>query len=194
ISTMVHSLCLVAIPGTGDGIQSVKAGVLEAADLFVVNKKDLPGAQAEVLTLENLGAMRSSAPEDWQPLVVSTCARTGEGVDRLADLFLDHWQFMKDHQVFDKKQMIQAAVYFKTLVRQMVLDRIDPWIDRQVAAFLDTAANQAEVTAEPYQAARDLADRLTREIPEAAPLHTRGNIHRGRKNIVGDVRCIGGRM
>ncbi|MCA1786113.1 MAG: hypothetical protein LC657_09045, partial [Desulfobacteraceae bacterium] len=108
------------------------------------------------------------------PLVVSTCARTGEGVDRLADLFLDHRQFMKDHQVFDKKQMIQAAVYFKTLVRQMMLDRIDPWIDRQVAAFLDTAANQAAVTAEPYQAARDLADCLTRGLAEVGSVDREG--------------------
>jgi LAO/AO transport system kinase len=167
IGTMVHSLCLVAIPGTGDGIQSVKAGVLEAADLFVVNKKDLAGAQTEVLTLENLGAMRSSAPEDWQPSVVSTCARTGEGVAQLADLFLDHWQFMKDNQVLEKKQTAQARDYFTSLVRQMVMDRIDPWIDRQVAVFLGIAANQAEVKADPYHEARDLADRLTRFLAES---------------------------
>jgi hypothetical protein len=74
---------------------------------------------------------------------------------------------MKDHRVFDKKQTVQAAAYFKTLVRQMVLDKIDPWIDRQVAAFLDTAANQAAVTAEPYRAARDLADCLIREMSGA---------------------------
>lgn len=164
ISTMVHSLCLVAIPGTGDGIQSVKAGVLEAADLFVVNKNDLPGAQAEVLTLENLGDLRSLKTQGWQPLVVSTCARTGEGVGRMADLFLDHRQFMKDHQVFEKKQTDQAAGYFNTLVRQMVMDRIDPWIDRQMTAFLDTTAQKAEVAADPYQKARELADRLTRNL------------------------------
>jgi LAO/AO transport system kinase len=174
IGTMVHSLCLVAIPGTGDGIQSVKAGVLEAADLFVVNKNDLPGAQTEKLTLENLGAMRSSAPNDWQPLVVSTCARTGEGVDRLADLFLDHRQFMKENRVLEKKQTAQARDYFTTLVRQMVMDRIDPWIDRQVGAFLDTAAQQAEVAADPYRAARELADRLTRSLGEPGSVDREG--------------------
>ncbi|MCA1786229.1 MAG: hypothetical protein LC657_09640, partial [Desulfobacteraceae bacterium] len=119
-------------------------------------------------------AMRSSAPEDWQPLVVSTCARTGEGVDRLADLFLDHRQFMKDHQVLEKKQADQAAGYFNTLVRQMVLDKIDPWIDRQVAVFLDTAANQAAVTAEPYQAARELADRLTQDLADVGSVDREG--------------------
>ncbi|HKK99757.1 MAG TPA: methylmalonyl Co-A mutase-associated GTPase MeaB [Desulfotignum sp.] len=174
ISTMVHSLCLVAIPGTGDGIQSVKAGVLEAADLFVVNKNDLPGAQAEVLTLENLVAMRSSAPEDWQPLVVGTCARTGQGVDRLADLFLDHRQFMKDNRLLERKQTSQAGEYFNTLVRQMVMDRIDPWIGRQVTAFLGTTAQKAEVAADPYQKARELADRLTRGLGESGSVEQEG--------------------
>ncbi|MCF8092084.1 MAG: methylmalonyl Co-A mutase-associated GTPase MeaB [Desulfotignum sp.] len=166
ITTLVHSLGLVAIPGTGDGIQAVKAGLLEAADLFIVNKTDLPGAASEMMTLEHLVQQRSLEPDTWQPPVVGTCARTGEGVDRLADLFLDHRQFMKDHQVLEKIQTAQAGEYFNTLVRQMVMDRIDPWIDRQVAAFLDTAAQKAAVAADPYQAARKLADRLTRFLAE----------------------------
>jgi len=173
ITTLVHSLGLVAIPGTGDGIQAVKAGLLEAADIFIVNKNDLPGAGSEIMTLEHLVQQRSLEPDTWQPPVVGTCARTGEGVDRLADLFLGHWQFMKDTQRLEKKQTAQAGDYFSALVRQMVMDRIDPWIDRQVAAFLDTAAQQAAVAADPYQTARVLADRLTRSL--AGP----GSVDRG---------------
>ncbi len=164
ITTLVHSLGLVAIPGTGDGIQAVKAGLLEAADLFIVNKNDLPGAGSEMMTLEHLVQQRSLEPDTWQPPVASTCARTGEGVDRLADLFLDHRQFMKNNQVLEKKQTDQAGDYFNTLVRQMVMDRIDPWVDRQVTAFLDTAEQQAAVTADPYRVAQKLADRLTRSL------------------------------
>jgi LAO/AO transport system kinase len=175
ITTLVHSLGLVAIPGTGDGIQAVKAGLLEAADIFIVNKNDLPGAGSEMMTLENLVQQRSLEPDDWHPPVAGTCARTGEGVDRLADLFLGHRQFMKDHRVFDKKQTVQAAAYFKTLVRQMVLDKIDPWIDRQVTAFLDTTAQKAEVAADPYQTARELADRMTRSLT--------GNIKKGNQGV-----------
>jgi len=170
ISTMVHSLCLVgllAIPGTGDGIQAVKAGLLETADIFIVNKSDLPGAGSEMMTLEHLVQQRSLEPDTWQPPVANTCARTGEGVEKLADLFLDHRQFMKDNHLLEKKQTDQAENYFTTLVRQMVMDRIDPWIDRQVGAFLDTAAQKAAVAADPYKAARKLADRLTRSLMES---------------------------
>ena len=166
ITALVHSLGLVAIPGTGDGIQAVKAGLLEAADIFIVNKNDLPGAASEVMTLEHLVQQRSLEPDTWQPPVVRTCARTGEGVAQLADLFLDHRQFMKDNQVLEKIQAAQAGDYFNALVRQMVMERIDLWIDTQVEAFLDTAAQQAEVAADPYQTARKLADRLTRFLAE----------------------------
>lgn len=166
ICRMVHSLGLVAIPGTGDGIQAVKAGLLEAADIFIVNKNDLPGAASEVMTLENLVNFRPSGPHTWLPPVVSTCARTGQGVARLTERFLDHRRFMTEHGLLKQKQADQAAGYFNTLVRQMVQDRIDPWMDRQVAAFMETQTNQADVAANPYQAALDLAERLTGNLDD----------------------------
>jgi LAO/AO transport system kinase len=160
ICRMVHSLGLVAVPGAGDGIQAVKAGLLEAADLFIVNKNDLPGAASEVMTLEHLVRLRSNHSDTWQPPVVSTCARTGQGVEELSEQFLEHRRFMTENGLLKQKQADQAADYFTTLVRRMVQDRIDPWVDRQVAAFMETEALQADVAANPYQAARDLADRL----------------------------------
>lgn len=166
ICRMVHSLGLVAVPGAGDGIQAVKAGLLEAADLFIVNKNDLPGAASEVMTLEHLVTLRSVPSGAWQTPVVSTCARTGQGVDRLAEQFLEHRRFMTEHGLLKQKQADQAAGYFNILVRQMVQDRIDPWLDRQVAAFMETGALQADVAANPYQAARDLAQRLTGNLDD----------------------------
>jgi len=166
ICRMVHSLGLVAFPGAGDGIQAVKAGLLEAADIFIVNKNDLPGADSEVMTLEHLVRLRSIPSGTWQPPVMSTCARTGQGVDQLLEQFLEHRRFMTENGLLKQKQTDQAADYFTTLVRQMVQDRIDPWLDRQVAAFMETEALQADVAANPYQAARDLAQRLTGNLDD----------------------------
>ncbi|MEX1298794.1 MAG: methylmalonyl Co-A mutase-associated GTPase MeaB [Desulfotignum sp.] len=167
ICRMVHSLGLVAIPGAGDGIQSVKAGLLEAADIFIVNKNDLPGATSEVMTLEHLVKLRSVPPDAWQAPVMSTCARTGQGVDRLAERFLEHRGFMTDHGLLKKMRADQAADYFTTLVRQMVLDRINPWMDRQIAVFQKSATYQADVAADPYRTARKLANRLTACLNDA---------------------------
>jgi LAO/AO transport system kinase len=171
ICRMVHSLGLVAIPGTGDGIQSVKAGLLEAADIFIVNKNDLPGAASEVMTLEHLVKLRSNHSDTWQPPVVSTCARTGQGVDQLSDQFLEHRRFMTEHGLLKQKQADQAADYFTTLVRQMVQDRIDPWLDRQVVAFMETEAHQADVAENPYRAALVLAQRLTGNLDDVCRIN-----------------------
>lgn len=166
ICRMVHSLGLVAFPGAGDGIQAAKAGLLEAADIFVVNKNDLPGADSEVMTLEHLVRLRSIPSGTWQPPVVSTCARTGQGVEELSEQFLEHRRFMTAHGLLKQKQADQAAGYFKTLVRQMVQDQLDSWLDGQVAAFMETEQHRAEVAKDPYQGARDLADRLTRNLDD----------------------------
>jgi LAO/AO transport system kinase len=75
---------LVLVPGMGDEVQSLKAGVMEAADIFVVNKSDREGAEqveAEVLVMQSLGAGQAG----WVPPVVRTVATTGEGVAELMD-------------------------------------------------------------------------------------------------------------
>ncbi len=76
---VVDTVCLVTVPGLGDDIQAIKAGVLEIADVLVVNKADRPGADetardlAQMLTL---GKLRTS----WKPPILRTTAATGEGV------------------------------------------------------------------------------------------------------------------
>jgi len=82
IAGLADVTVLVLVPGLGDDVQSLKAGVMEVADIFVVNKSDLPGAErveAEILAMQGLGAH----DEPWLPPVVRTVASSGEGVDAL---------------------------------------------------------------------------------------------------------------
>jgi LAO/AO transport system kinase len=82
IRALVDTLVLVLQPETGDGIQAMKAGVLELADVVVVNKADLPGTeQLESALRETLGATRRG-PGQWQPRVVPT-AIDGRGIEKL---------------------------------------------------------------------------------------------------------------
>ncbi len=77
---------LVLMPGMGDDVQSLKAGVMEVAEIFVVNKSDLPGAErveAEILGMQELGTSISGERGGWVAPVVRTVAAAGDGVDRL---------------------------------------------------------------------------------------------------------------
>lgn len=79
---------VVCPPGLGDDVQAIKAGILEIADLLVVNKADLPGAERTVRELKEMLKLRSAAAANVP--VLSTCATRGEGIAALVDAVADH--------------------------------------------------------------------------------------------------------
>ena len=76
---------VVLVPGTGDEVQALKAGIMEIADIFVVNKADREGADRLVAGVEATLALRSYGSEEWRPPVVTTVATRGRGITELVD-------------------------------------------------------------------------------------------------------------
>ena len=103
IAELADVTVLLLVPGTGDSIQSFKAGVMEIADVFVVNKADNEGADRVV---QEVTALLEIAPPEspWTPPIVSTVATTGDGVDRLAQAIGDFSNFSRE------KKMAQARL------------------------------------------------------------------------------------
>jgi LAO/AO transport system kinase len=90
IASLADTSLVVVAPGLGDSIQAAKAGILEIADIFAVNKSDRPGAQEAVRDLRTMLAMAAYSPEDWKPPIVSTAAVAGEGITELAGAIDKH--------------------------------------------------------------------------------------------------------
>jgi LAO/AO transport system kinase len=88
VAEIAHTKVVVCAPGLGDDIQAIKAGILEIADILVVNKADLPLADRTVKQLK--GMLGLATREGWKPPVLRTTATTGEGVDTLTDAIDDH--------------------------------------------------------------------------------------------------------
>ena len=84
IASLADTALVVVAPGLGDSIQAAKAGILEIADIFAVNKSDRPGAQEAVRDLRTMLAMASYDADNWKPPIVSTTAATGDGIADLA--------------------------------------------------------------------------------------------------------------
>jgi len=93
VATIVHSVVVVLMPGQGDTIQVMKAGVSEIADLFVVNKAELAGADGLVRDLRDAVELRAPRRGGWKPPVLSTTADDGRGVDALLDALDRHRAF-----------------------------------------------------------------------------------------------------
>jgi len=83
VAEMADTIIVLLAPGMGDGIQAAKAGILEIADIFVVNKSDRDGAQALVRELRTMIALADRAPQDWKPPIVMTVAYQNRGIGDL---------------------------------------------------------------------------------------------------------------
>ncbi len=89
-----HTTCVIMVPGLGDDIQAIKAGILEIGDIFVVNKADREGSDRTARELSTMLEMRHAAEGHWNPQVLKTEAQRGTGIKELTDEILSHRDFL----------------------------------------------------------------------------------------------------
>lgn len=125
IASLADSTVVMLAPGMGDGIQAAKAGILEVADLYVVNKADRDGASQ---TVRDLRAMLSfgdkRAPGDWTPPILSTVAARNEGIDEVVAELDKHYRWMRSSGELDARRRRRLsdeieAIALTTLREQM---------------------------------------------------------------------------
>lgn len=110
---------LISVPGLGDEIQALKAGIMEIGDIFVVNKADREGADRLVTEL-SLMLDLSPTTSPWRPPVIKTIAPTGEGVPELIEKILEHQQFLRSGQGLSKKRSERARGEIINLIEQEI--------------------------------------------------------------------------
>ena len=115
IAGLADTTLVLAAPGTGDAIQAAKAGVLEVADIFVVNKSDQPGAQEAVRDLRTMIAMARRGEGDWKPPIVTTTATTGEGIADLTARLDAHWSWLASSGERDRRRLARARAEITAL-------------------------------------------------------------------------------
>jgi len=153
IAGAADTTLVVVPPGSGDAMQASKAGLLEAADVFVVNKADRQGAAETRRDLEFM--LHLSAPGDgWTPPIVSTVASNGEGIDELVSAIEDHRNFLTEHGLLEKKR----AQRVEEELRHVVAQRLEQQAyDRCRGPDFDRLLNDVvERRLDPYEAAEKL--------------------------------------
>jgi len=123
VGKVAHTTGVVTVPGLGDEIQAVKAGILEIGDLFVVNKADREGADKWARELE---VMRSLVPpkEGWHPKVYRTVATTGEGVEELLQGILEHGHSLEAAHPREEKDRARSRWILLELLKDRLMGRI----------------------------------------------------------------------
>lgn len=122
VAAAVDTVVVVTVAGLGDDIQAAKAGILEIADIFVVNKADRPGFEAQVTAL---AGMLELQPEwDWRPPIVATSARTGEGIAELAAAVARHREYLHQAARRAARRRRQVAERLERLIAALAVERL----------------------------------------------------------------------
>jgi LAO/AO transport system kinase len=173
---VADTVAVIAVPGLGDAVQTLKAGILEVADLFVVNMADRPGAErtaAELLAMLQLGAARDA--DAWAPPIVETVAVEGRGLDEL-------WETLNRHRAHLESTGELGARRerrIETEVLELVDRELRLGLRRLVVSGGEVAALLADARAgrlDPHTAAAEIVARSytqAGEAPNPRPLPSR---------------------
>lgn len=154
-----HTTCVVMVPGLGDDIQAIKAGILEIGDIFVVNKADREGADRTARELGTMLEMRHPAEGEWNPQVMKTEAQRGTGIEELtSEIFAHRYFFLSSGTVHDFIRQRKQR-HFMAILRDVLLEKAlifmakDNHLDRIVT---DMSANSID----PYSAAEEIVSKM----------------------------------
>jgi LAO/AO transport system kinase len=177
IARTAHTTIVVEVPGLGDDVQAIKAGILEIADVFAVNKADHEGADHAVMALRMMldldvggthavmhhGRLMEAAsarggadlaPARWQPPIFKTVATRGEGIAELAEAILAHRAHLEQSGSLTQRERERAAAELETIVQQEALRRALACTDPASLAVLIDQIVRREL--DPYTASQRL--------------------------------------
>jgi len=150
------AVVVVLVPGTGDEVQALKAGIMEIADVFVVNKGDRDGADRLVSAIETTLSLREYGAAEWRPPILKTVATSGSGVSEL-------WQAIETFRARGPAaQAERRRTRAEGALREAVSHRLMEHLEARALAAGEFAAMVDRVAAreiDPYAAAHDLLKR-----------------------------------
>lgn len=152
IAGLAMTTLLVQVPGTGDGVQAIKAGSLEIGDVLVVTKGDRPEAAElvrDLRSIRSIGIMAGTETTGWEPPVVRTSSYTGDGIEKLVDTVDEHRTWLRESGVENDRLRDIIAAEISVRVQSGLLSRLVATEDDRMQALIqrvqerDITANRA---------------------------------------------------
>lgn len=162
IVRLAHTTLVVMVPGLGDDIQAIKAGILEIGDLFVVNKADRDGADRTTRELDTMLEMNRYDEGQWRPPVMKTEAQRGAGIKELVDGIQEHRQHLEASGEMDRFLRDKHATLFYSLLRERLFEEVRNHlhVDGSFRAIIDGIVSRQR---DPYSAVEEIVgERLRR--------------------------------
>ncbi|GIF48744.1 LAO/AO transport system kinase [Asanoa ferruginea] len=154
VASLADTTLVLLAPGMGDAIQAVKAGILEIADVFVVNKADRDGADNTYRDIQGMIGLGERGPGDWRPQVVRSVASKAEGIGDIAAAIDKHRAWLVEHGELRKRREKRAAAEVEAITLGVLRARMASFRDGTTLKELATSVAAGELS--PYAAAERL--------------------------------------
>ncbi len=153
IAETADTVVVVLVPESGDGIQAMKAGLMEIGDIFVINKADRDGADGLMVELESVLAMNKA--RQWSPPVLKTTANSGEGTRELMETIERHRAWLHTSGEGDRKRKQQIGAYVKEIVQETMTRRL--WQENNLKGQMDRLLDDIlEGRTDPFSVAEEI--------------------------------------
>jgi LAO/AO transport system kinase len=166
IASLADSTLVLVAPGMGDAIQAAKAGILEIADLFVVNKADRDGVQQVVRDLRNMIALADYDAAAWKPPIVTTVAVRDEGIEELVGRLARHAAWLHESGELERRRLARARDEVTAIALAVLRKRMGEPDGLAGQSRLGLLAQRvADGELDPFSAADELLTTITSSPP-----------------------------
>ncbi|MDP3939282.1 MAG: methylmalonyl Co-A mutase-associated GTPase MeaB, partial [Deltaproteobacteria bacterium] len=144
-----HTAVVVTVPGMGDDVQAIKAGILEIADIFVINKADREGSDRTVAEITMMLDLNEYAEGDWRPPVLKAQAVVNQGIDEILEAIEGHRAFLSTGEGFEKRREERIKREFLEILRETLSERVLRTLERE-GRLAEIIAQLTGKEADPY--------------------------------------------
>jgi LAO/AO transport system kinase len=159
------SVIVVLVPESGDAIQAMKAGLMEIANFYIVNKADRPGAEQAVTAIKAMLMMRDHNAQSWMPNVLKTVATENKGIAEVVIELERHQAWLNSEAQFGKHRLQRVEERIREIVRDKLLHEL--WNSDRITAFMEERLKtDAALKISPYENAGLIIDEFKNSIQQ----------------------------
>ncbi|MEW6195901.1 MAG: methylmalonyl Co-A mutase-associated GTPase MeaB [Bacteroidota bacterium] len=154
IAKAADTTIVVLVPESGDSIQAMKAGLMEIADFFVLNKSDRPGADTALTAIQTILMLRDHTEKDWLPVILKAVASENIGIGEIAGEIIKHKDYLENNDLLKYRREEKFRLRIKEIVESLIHEEF--WHKENLSTLNNSLKDVVEGTLSPYELAENL--------------------------------------
>ncbi len=164
VARAADTTIVALVPESGDSIQAMKAGLMEIADFFVLNKSDRPGSESAMVALKTILMLRDHTEKSWLPNIIKAVASENSGTKEIADEIERHHNYLEQNGLLKEKRESNYKVRIKEIVEHLLKNEL--WKEERAKSLESSLSKVVEGETSPYQIAETLFNNFKSTIQQ----------------------------